>query len=136
MNGTERPSVGEGISHDTYYTFHYSLLSLYGYFFHLCYSSLFWFWSFLGHLASGFNGLTVVGAFAVDTGFSGTVVFIGIVFVGAIVVSEIWIKNSGFKTNIVTVIERLITITTSIMIVIIMNVDLHEPLFFLPFLTS
>ena len=25
MNGTERPSVGEGISHDTYYKFHYSL---------------------------------------------------------------------------------------------------------------
>ena len=22
MNGTERPSVGEGISHDTYYKFH------------------------------------------------------------------------------------------------------------------
>ena len=27
MNGTERPSVWEGISHDTYYKFHYSLLS-------------------------------------------------------------------------------------------------------------
>ena len=27
MNGTERPSVGEGISHDTYYKFHYSLFS-------------------------------------------------------------------------------------------------------------
>ena len=33
MNGTERPSVEDGISHETYYKFHYSLLSLYIYFF-------------------------------------------------------------------------------------------------------
>ena len=37
MNGTERPSVWEGISHDAYYKFHYSLI----FFVSLLFSSLF-----------------------------------------------------------------------------------------------